>query len=167
MQNFQVVCHVQNNKKRLSCVTQLSDILFCLFYFCSCMFCFIQQYTSKIYAGKFLAWSMFMTLKFFYWISLVQNSCSIQRWYAGFLKIETVQDDIHAVRKSSWSSYVVEDVEKAVRAHPTFCIEELQQHLRTRFPSLRNAFECTIFRALNFNLQLSRESSQKLWEKLY
>ena len=69
------------------------------------------------------------------------NPRSIQRWYARFLKTGSVRDNAVAVRASRWPTYVVEYVEKYVKAHPTFYIEELQQHLRTHFPNVRNTLK--------------------------
>jgi len=48
-----------------------------------------------------------------------------------------------------------------VKAHPTFYIEELQQHLRSEFPDLKNTSDSTICRALNFDLQLTRKKLTK------
>ena len=77
------------------------------------------------------------------------NPRTIQRWYARFLKTGSVRDNEPAVRASRWPAHVVKDVEKYIKAHPTFYIEELQQHLRTQYPNLSNISESTICRALN------------------
>ena len=45
-----------------------------------------------------------------------------------------------------------------MKAHPDFCIEELQHCLHAKNPSLRNASEATILRALNFDLRLTRKN---------
>ena len=65
------------------------------------------------------------------------------------------------MRTSRWPIEVVENVEKYVKVHPTFSIEQLQHHLRTRFPNLRNTSESTICRALNLYLKLSRKKLTK------
>ena len=54
---------------------------------------------------------------------------SIHRWYKKFLRTGTVRDNVPNLKESRWPSEVVLDVEKYVKAHPTFYIEELQQHL--------------------------------------
>ena len=89
------------------------------------------------------------------------NPRTIQCWYARFLKTGSVHDNAPAVRASRWPAHVVEDVEKYIKAHPTFYIEELQQHLRTQYPNLSNISESTICRALNFDLKLSRKKLTK------
>ena len=89
------------------------------------------------------------------------NPRSIQRWYNKFLKTGTVRDGARMTRASRWPPHVLEDVEKYVKAHPTFYIEELQQHLKLQFPDLRNTSESTICRALNFDLQLTRKKLTK------
>ena len=86
---------------------------------------------------------------------------SIQRWYKKFLKTGTVRDNVPAVRASRWPPDVIVEVEKYVKAHPTFYIEELKDYLRSQFPNLRNTSESTICRVLNFDLQLSRKKLTK------
>ena len=86
---------------------------------------------------------------------------SIQRWYNKFLRTGTVRDNVPNLRESRWPREVVLDVEKYVKAHPTFYIEELQQHLRSEFPDLKNTSDSTICRALNFDLQLTRKKLTK------
>ena len=58
-----------------------------------------------------------------------QTLRSIQRWYNKFLRTGTVRDNVPNLKESRWPPEVVLDVEKYVKAHPTFYIEELQQHL--------------------------------------
>ena len=89
------------------------------------------------------------------------NPCSIQRWHNKFLKTGTVRDGARMARASRWPPHVLEDVDEHVKAHPTFHIEELQQHLKLQFPNLRNTSESTICRALNFDLQLTRKKLTK------
>ena len=89
------------------------------------------------------------------------NKRSIQRWYNRFLKDGTVHDKAQSRRQSRWPPHVVEEVGNYVKAHPTFYIEELQEYLRTRFPTLPNTSESTICRALNFDLQLTRKKLTK------
>ena len=89
------------------------------------------------------------------------NPRSIQRWYNKFLRNGTVHDNLPALRSSRWPPDVITDVEKYVKAHPTFYIEELKEHLRSQFPDLRNTSESTICRVLNFDLQLSRKKLTK------
>ena len=86
---------------------------------------------------------------------------SIQRWYKKFLSTGTVRDNVPSLRESRWPPEVVQDVEKYVNAHPTFYIEELQQHLRSKFPDLKNTSDSTICRALNFDLRLTRKKLTK------
>ena len=86
---------------------------------------------------------------------------SIQRWYKKFLSTGTVRDNVPSLRESRWPPEVVLDVEKYVNAHPTFYIEELQQHLRSKFPDLKNTSDSTICRALNFDLRLTRKKLTK------
>lgn len=59
------------------------------------------------------------------------------------------------------------DIEKYVKVQPTFHIQELKEHLQFKLPDLMNTSGSTICRVLNFDLQLSRKSLQKLWEKLF
>mmetsp|Transcript_26971 Transcript_26971/g.27343 ORF Transcript_26971/g.27343 Transcript_26971/m.27343 type:complete len:166 (-) Transcript_26971:368-865(-) len=86
---------------------------------------------------------------------------SIQRWCNKFLRTGTVLDNVPNLKESRWPPEVVLDVEKYVKAHPTFYIEELQQHLRSDFPDLKNTSDSTICRALNFDLQLTRKKLTK------
>ena len=86
---------------------------------------------------------------------------SIQRWYNKFLRTGTVRDNVPNLKESRWPPEVVLDVEKYVKAHPTFYIEELKQHLRSEFPDLKNTSDSTICRALNFDLQLTRKKLTK------
>ena len=89
------------------------------------------------------------------------NPRSIQQWYNKFKKTGTVRDGARMAMGSRWPTHVLEDVDKYVKAHPTFYIEELQQHLKLQFPTLRNTSESTICRALNFYLQLTRKKLTK------
>ena len=82
---------------------------------------------------------------------------SITRWYNKFLRTDNVRDNVPNLKESRWPAEVVLDVKKYVKAHPTFYIEELQQHLRSEFPDLKNTSDSTICRALNFDLQLTRK----------
>ena len=78
-----------------------------------------------------------------------------------YLSTGTVRDNVPNLRESRWPPEVVLDVEKYVNAHPTFYIEELQQHLRSKFPDLKNTSDSTICRALNFDLRLTRKKLTK------
>ena len=89
------------------------------------------------------------------------NPRSIQRWYRKFLKTGTVLENIPVLRKSRWPPEVIAEVEKYVKAHPTFYIEELKDHLRSQYPRLRNTSDSTICRVLNFDLQLTRKKLTK------
>ena len=80
---------------------------------------------------------------------------------AEFLRTSTVRDNVLNVIESRWPAEVVIDVQKYVKAHPTFYIEELQKHLRSEFPYLKNTSDSTICRALNFDLQLTRKKLTK------
>ena len=86
---------------------------------------------------------------------------SIQRWYKKFLKTGTIRDNLPALRASRWPPDVINEVEKYVKAHPTFYIEELKDYIKFQFPDLRNTSESTICRVLNFDLQLSRKKLTK------
>ena len=89
------------------------------------------------------------------------NPRSIRQWYNKFLKAGTVRDNVQSLRASRWPMEVLANVENYVKGHPTFYIEELQEHLRTNFPNLRNISESTICRALNFDLKLTRKKLTK------
>ena len=89
------------------------------------------------------------------------NPCSIQQWCDKFLKTGTVRDGARMARASRHPPHVLEDVDEHVKAHPTFCIEELQQCLHHQFSNLRNTSKSTICRALNFDLQLTRKKLTK------
>ena len=86
---------------------------------------------------------------------------SIRRWYQTFLRTGTVLENLRVVKKSRWPPEVIAEVEKYVKAHPTFYIEELKDHIRLKFPRLRNTSDSTICRVLNFDLQLSRKKLTK------
>ena len=86
---------------------------------------------------------------------------TIRQWYNKFLKAGTVRDDAQSLRASRWPMEVLANVENYVKGHPTFYIEELQEHLCTNFPELRNISESTICRALNFDLKLTRKKLTK------
>ena len=73
-----------------------------------------------------------------------------------------MRDNVTNVIESRWPAEVVIDVEKYVKAHPIFFIEELQQYLRSEFPNLKNTSDSTICRALNFDLQLTRKKLTKV-----
>ena len=88
------------------------------------------------------------------------NPRSIHRWYRKFLKTGTVRDNLPVLRQSRWPREVIAEVEKYVKAHPTFYIEELKDHLRSQYPRLRNTSDSTICRVLNFDLQLSRKTNK-------
>ena len=57
------------------------------------------------------------------------NPRSIHRWYEKFLKAGTVRDNLPVLRQSRWPREVIAEVEKYVKAHPTFYIEELKDHI--------------------------------------
>ena len=82
---------------------------------------------------------------------------SIRRWYAQFDKTGTVDPTPHPEKESRWPQAVVEDVERYVRAHPTFYLAELQQYLHDHHQDLENTSLPTICRALNFDMKLTRK----------
>ena len=86
---------------------------------------------------------------------------SIRRWYQTFLRTGTVLENLPVVKKSRWPPEVIAEVEKYVKARPTFYIEELKDHLRSQYPRLRNTSDSTICRVLNFDLQLTRKKLTK------
>ena len=86
---------------------------------------------------------------------------TISRWYALFRTKGVVQEDSPPRFSSRWPPDVVVAVEKYVKMHPTFYIEELQDYLTETFPTLGNVSLSTICRALNFDLQLTRKSLTK------
>ena len=87
---------------------------------------------------------------------------SIQRWFKKCLKIGTVRDNLPVSRGSRWPPEFIADVEKYVKAHPTFYIEELKEYVRSQCPNLKHTSESTICRVLNFDLQLSRKKLIKV-----
>jgi DDE superfamily endonuclease len=60
-------------------------------------------------------------------------------------------------RTARWPQSVVQEVLKYVQRHPTFFLEELQQHIKTVFPTLKNVSLSTVCRALHFDLGLTRK----------
>ena len=60
------------------------------------------------------------------------------------------------MRAFRWPPEVVIDLEKHVKAHPTFHTEELKDYLMSQFTDIRNTSESAICRVLNFDLQFSR-----------
>ena len=52
-----------------------------------------------------------------------------------------------------------------MKSHPTICMEELKNCLKSQFPDLRNKSESTICRFFNFDLQLSRKKLTKAARK--
>ena len=86
---------------------------------------------------------------------------SIQRQYKIFLKTGTVWNNLLVSRGSRWPHEVIIDVEKYVKVHPTFYLQELEDYVRSQFPNLKHTSESTICRVLNFDLQLSRKKLTK------
>ena len=85
----------------------------------------------------------------------------IQSRYRRFLKAGSAHEDPTVLRKSWWPDKVVQNFEACVKAHPTFCIEELQDYLRAQHPNLRNTSEAKIYRALNFDLRITKKNLMK------
>lgn len=82
---------------------------------------------------------------------------TIKRWYQLFLDKGVVHEDAPRARTARWPPAVLAEVKHYVKAHPTFYLEELQDHLLQRFPLLHNVSLSTICRALHFDLNLSRK----------
>ena len=82
---------------------------------------------------------------------------SIRRWYKRFIATGDVADVPRINKQSRWPSAVLQSVEKYVKGHPTFYIEELQDYLCSHHPEVRNNSISTICRALNFDMQLTRK----------
>lgn len=82
---------------------------------------------------------------------------SILRWYQLFLANGTVEDNRPPKRTAPWPPEVLSSVRAYVKDHPTFYLEELQDHLATSYPALANISLSTICRALNFDLNLSQK----------
>ena len=89
------------------------------------------------------------------------TSRSIQRWHRRFLNTCSARDEPIVLRISRLHNSVVQNVETCVKAHPTFCIEELLDFLRAHHPNLINMSEETILRALNFDLRMTRKQLRK------
>ena len=89
------------------------------------------------------------------------NRRSIQRWYNRFEKTGNVRGNQRIMKESRCPPDVLEDVDKHVKAHPTFHIEELQPFLHLKHPNVQNMSESTICRALNFDLKLTRKKLTK------
>ena len=86
---------------------------------------------------------------------------TINRWYALFKRKGVVMEHAAPKRGSRWSQDVIVEVNKYVKGHPTFYIEELQTLLKTNFPVVKNVSLSTICRVLNFDLQLIRKKLTK------
>ena len=56
----------------------------------------------------------------------------------------------------------MQNVEAYVKGHPTFSIEEIQDHLRTQHSNLKNILEAKFWRVLNFDLRLVRKNLMKV-----
>ncbi|DBA03057.1 TPA: hypothetical protein N0F65_003245 [Lagenidium giganteum] len=58
---------------------------------------------------------------------------------------------------SRWPEECIEFVNENVQLHPCFYLEEMQEAVRKKFPSLRNTSTATTCRLLRFDLNLSKK----------
>jgi transposase len=86
---------------------------------------------------------------------------SIFRWYSLFSNHGNVTDKSKPKTHCPWPDDVVQWVNEYVVCHPCFYVEELQQALRERFPSLLKTSASTICRVLHFKLKLTRKVLEK------
>lgn len=82
---------------------------------------------------------------------------TVRRWYALFLRDGVVSVHRERTLCARWPQPVLQATEDYVKAHPTFYIEELKDHISARFPDISNLSTATICRVLNFDLNLSRK----------
>ena len=85
------------------------------------------------------------------------NTRSVQRWHKIFLSTRSARDGTTILSKYRRPHHFLQYVEAHVKGHPTFYIEELQDHLCAQHHNLKNTSEATICRALNFDLRLTRK----------
>ncbi|KAE8967154.1 hypothetical protein PR001_g28187 [Phytophthora rubi] len=81
---------------------------------------------------------------------------TILRWYSLFLSKGVVEERKENKTTSRWPPHVIERVRQYVKEHPTFYLEEVQDMLKDEHPELRNVSLSTICRALNFDMNLTR-----------
>ena len=86
---------------------------------------------------------------------------TIRRWYRLFELSGVVEEDARRRVSSRWPDEVVEALKTYVHGHPTFYLEELQDFLTNKFPTLKNISLPTICRALKFDMNLSRKALTK------
>ena len=85
------------------------------------------------------------------------NHCTVRRYHTRFLRTGSARDIPPVLRASRWPAHVVQNLKACMKSHPTFCIDEFQDHLRVQCPNLRNTSEESICRALNFDMRLIRK----------
>ena len=69
---------------------------------------------------------------------------SIERWYKLFKENGNVLPKQRSATSARWPSKCIAFVEGYVQSHPYFYLEELQEVVRKRFPSLRTTSTSTI-----------------------
>jgi transposase len=89
------------------------------------------------------------------------SSRSIWNWIKSFNKYGNVSGAKQRERSSRYNEEVLQFIRHFVETDPTFLIEELQDALNRKFPSLTNTSHSTILRALRHDLGLTRKVISK------
>lgn len=77
--------------------------------------------------------------------------------YSAGIEKGVVEDDKPPSKTARWPPDVLRGVERYVKSHPTFYLEELQDYLRENHAEVTNISPSTICRALNFDLGFTRK----------
>lgn len=84
---------------------------------------------------------------------------SISRWWTLFQRKGNVLPSTSdaTLTKTRWPAPCLAFVDDFIKSHPCFYIEELQDAVKTHFPSLPNVSASTVCRVLRFDLGLIRK----------